>query len=230
MDEGRVATKGSGSAPTRRARRRLLLLVAAGVVLMALAGGVRNWLWNPNWIPDDATLANLPLAELLSLTQKHPQSEAVYFALGLRLQREGRLFEAVTAFEQASVNDPRSARALEQAAAALAEARQFTDAAHHFEWCLRVDPARLSARRALAVLYQTVGSWNRAADQFAWLADYDREDAETWFRLGQCLAQIGQRRHALEALGRAARLSPGNEAYRLALRREMVRPRSGGSP
>src|SRR5207249_1596629 len=92
------------------------------------------------WVPDEETMVAMPLRDLLALAARHPKSESVYYALGTRMEKEGRHFEAVAAFDQAATNDPRSARSLDAAGVVLVQSRQFADAAQYFEWTLRLDP------------------------------------------------------------------------------------------
>jgi tetratricopeptide (TPR) repeat protein len=204
----------------------VVLLAAAGLLGIALLYWARlRWR-----IPDEVTLAAMRLDRLIALAGGHPESEPVYFVLGLRLQREGRTYEAVSAFDQAAAANPRSPRALEGAARALEQADQPEDAARYFAWCLRLDPGRSAVRQSLGRLYQSHALWAPAAQQFAWLARHQPEDAETWLRLGQCRGQLGRHQEALDALRRAAKLDPARGSIRTALRLEEESPASRGSP
>src|SRR5262249_61929620 len=77
-----------GSSPDSRtaARRtplwRVIALGTSGMALAALALWARAALW----IPDEKTLAAMPLPALLDLARRHPASEPVYYTLGLPLQ------------------------------------------------------------------------------------------------------------------------------------------------
>jgi tetratricopeptide (TPR) repeat protein len=163
----------------------------------------------------------MPLPTLLSLARQHPGSEAVYYTLGLKLMAEGRYYEAVTALDQAITNDRRSARSLDAAGRVLARARQYDDAAQYFEGALRLDPESLPTRRALAVLYEHTQKLAPAVRQYEAIVTRRPDDAESWAHLAECLLPIGRAHDAVAAIGRAVQLNPGNEAYRLTLRRAM---------
>jgi tetratricopeptide (TPR) repeat protein len=194
------------------------------VALVAVLGGsIAAILRSLNSVPSDERLAGMSLSSLLELARRHPGSERAYFALGRTLRREGRVFEAVTAFEQAATNDPRSARSLEEIGTTLAAAGQKEDAASYFTWCLRLDSGRLSARRSLGFLYRSSGDWARAAEQLRIVDSQAPRDPETLFMLGESLERCGKRQQALAPLQSAAGLAPEGAPYLPALQRSLQR-------
>jgi Flp pilus assembly protein TadD len=194
------------------------------VALVAVLGGsIAAIVHSSNSVPSDERLARMSLSSLLDLARRHPASERAYFALGRTLRREGRVFEAVTAFEQAATNDSHSARSLEEVGVTLAAAGQKEDAASYFTWCLRLDSGRLSARRSLGFLYRSSGDWARAAEQLRIVDSEAPGDPETLFMLGESLERCGKRQEALVDLQSAAGLAPEGAPYLPALQRSLQR-------
>jgi tetratricopeptide (TPR) repeat protein len=208
--------------PTSSVRRPQARRVIAAGALGVLVIGAALWARARLWVPDETTMGSLPLADLLSLARRHPDSEPVYYTLGLRLKAEGRYYEAVTALDQAMTDDPHSARSLEAQGQVFAQAHQPAEAVQCFEWSLRLDSARLGTRRMLAVLYQQEREWARAAQQLQAISRARPDEAETWARLGTCLLALRRCTDAVNAFSRASELDPANDGYREALRRARV--------
>jgi len=116
-------------------------------------------------------------------------------------------------------DDRESAYELFQRGSRMLADRHFGAAAVLLERALVLEPGKASILEALGQAYFNQGSFERAADRFAAIAEADPVAHYAHFGLGLSQARIGDLTTARRHLRMAVLLKPENEAYQRALTR-----------
>jgi tetratricopeptide (TPR) repeat protein len=144
------------------------------------------------------------------VVDKAPHNSKAHINLGIGLERNGKLEEAVAQFAQALQLDPQSARAHCNLANTLAEQHQFEAALRHYAAAIDIEPSYSKAyQNAAATLYEL-----RRFDQAIALLERAKEvspdDPDIYNSLGLCWAREGRMPQAIECFRQALKLAPGH--------------------
>lgn len=152
-------------------------------------------------------------------TELRPQYHHYWLALGEVLQTQGRTAEALAALENAQALRKSSADVQLALARLYQERGSRAKALRHLQRAVRLDPAKPEARGELGNLYFARGELQKAQEQYRWLLDNARDEADRAYYEGMLLLKQDPAR-ALKRLKEADRRRPGH--YDRALERLAV--------
>ena len=141
-----------------------------------------------------------------------PDHALAHHALGVALERQERLEEAVAEFREAIRLRPGFANAHLFLANALAGQGEYGEAEKHHRKALELAPASHQAMASLGTLYMNTGRYGEAEDWLRKALAIDPAGTEALINLGQALLAQGKDGEALPVFEQAARLSP--DSYR----------------
>ena len=142
------------------------------------------------------------------MNTQQPDDAGHWRELGISLRQQGRLAEAVDAFERALERAPGDAQAL-------------SEMAHALRWQGKADEARRAAARAVEIAPGLAGAWfnlgaalheqgdtARGIEAYRKALELQPDFAEAWSNLGEALADSGDRTGGIEAYRRAVAANP----------------------
>ncbi len=200
----------------RRRLGKLPLLLIVGVLLVAVAMGVRFSPWARE---GQLKRASLPVLE--TWAAKSPNDPQVHYYLGTQLFNSGDAPGALTAFERACALNPRYAQAHIGVAAVRKEGGDMRGAHEAAQRALALEPKSSDAQFlvALTLYYQ---SPKAARLEFQKAVRLDPKRAEAWYWLGMSESALQQTADAIPAMERAVALDPGNALYQRELGRNLI--------
>jgi tetratricopeptide (TPR) repeat protein len=148
--------------------------------------------------------------------QKDPGSTEAWVARGMALLASGSAEEALASFQKAAQMrpDPGAWRGQANAFRALARA---VDAERALRHALALDPEDGQTEQQLGELYLAQQRWDEAAGCFQRSLERQDDRWSAWLGLGNALLRVGNLPVAINCYQRAATLSGGNLAVRVAL-------------
>ena len=176
------------------------------MLLLGVAMVVRYW-------HDRRQISAAPAADLADLQRRaeaDPSGEQAQLALGIGLERAGKLGEArqaLLAADRAAPADPKPPLWLGMVAI---EAKNFPQAERELVEALRRDPGNTDASRALGQLYLRDGRDAQAVPLLERAAAAQPNDAAAWRLLGSAEFRLRQLSRGRESLQRAVKLDPGD--------------------
>jgi tetratricopeptide (TPR) repeat protein len=145
------------------------------------------------------------------------QEASRYDRRGVQLAQTGDLTAAIEQFRAALRLDSHYADAWYHLGLAYNQAQKIDEATAAFEETLRLHPDYIEARYILADCCRKRGDFTGELSLLADVVKAAPDFAEAHYNYGLALKNREQVQHAVEALQAAARLSPGNPKYLLAL-------------
>jgi tetratricopeptide (TPR) repeat protein len=128
--------------------------------------------------------------------------------LGSGLDKEGKIEDAISQYEQALRINPNSATAKFGLGIALVETGKPEDAVRQYEAALRLNPELDGAHNNLGIALLQIGRVPEAIDQFQQAVRIYPAFAEAHNNLGLALAQAGQRQDAIRQYEQAIQIQP----------------------
>ena len=189
-----------------RSRRSTVLV---GLILVAIAWSGLAYSQVKHW-KDDVSL----YAQVLAV---NPASFLAYNNLGLALQSEGRVAEALRHFEAAVRHNPEDALAHFNAGALLHDMGYRREAMDHFRAALAIDPANAASHVRLGAILAEIGERDAGIAHFREAIEQQPDYAAAYLDLGIALYQAGRVEEALGELQRALELSPDDSHVHFAL-------------
>jgi tetratricopeptide (TPR) repeat protein len=101
-----------------------------------------------------------------SVPTTRPAESSVMYQAGVALAKQGKVDEAIAAFEKALETDPRNELLLDATGAAYSLKGDFERAKQYFLECLETDSGFAPARKNLAITYFTMEQYDLAAAEF----------------------------------------------------------------
>lgn len=132
----------------------------------------------------------------------------VYYRDGSRFALEGRLGEAVAAFEQAVALDPKNGHAFYNLGNVYSELGRWEEAAAAYRKAISINKKDLEAYNGLGVALARLGAYGQAVRAFEKAIEIYPKWAEPHYHLSQVYRQLGQDVAAQVAYSDAVRLRP----------------------
>jgi len=183
----------------RLPQRKYILLLAGGIAIAACIWRTRTQL--EYWASSRALWSHT-----LEVTS---ENELAHFNLGVALQDESNLTEAIFHFSQAARIEPQNIDALYSLATLLIKNHTALDqAADHLSVVLRSKPDFAEAHNALGIDYLLQGKLDRAKTEFSEAIRLKPDFAGAHNNLGTTLGNQGRIDDAIAEYGEAVRLDP----------------------
>lgn len=131
-----------------------------------------------------------------------------------QLYSQGKYAEAASAYRQLIDNSPDSADALAGLGRSLLRLHRADEAAAYLSKAVRLKPADVEMKQALARSYLDTGNAGGAQSLIEFLYESDPHNAETLFLLGELMYRGGFYERAAQALGESLALHPDNPTAR----------------
>lgn len=122
----------------------------------------------------------------------------------------GKPEEAIEAYKQAALLEPKNPDAHLSAGLLLERVNQFADAEHEYKQALEIDPGSADALTGLANVYMRGNRFSDAAEVLRKLVTLHPTDAAAHMQLGRVLAAMGNNDGAISELQSAANLDPND--------------------
>jgi tetratricopeptide (TPR) repeat protein/protein involved in polysaccharide export with SLBB domain len=133
---------------------------------------------------------------------------SVYYNDGARYALEGRLEEAIAAFEQAIALDPKNGNTYYSLGNVYSELGRWTEAVAAYQRAVSLNDKDVEAYNGLGKALVQRGMYAQAVESFERATDIYPKWAEPHFHLSQLYTRLGQTREAQDAYRRAIRLRP----------------------
>jgi serine/threonine-protein kinase len=169
------------------------------------------------WVNQDLGLALLDQQPTLSeevvryrtaAVALRPESAGAHLNLGLALEAQGKLDEAVAAYRRALALDPNYAAACDSIGVALAMQGKLDDAIAAHRRALALDPKYALAHYDLGVTLSKQGRLDEAVTAYRQALDLDPKIHLAYYNLGNVLQQQGKPDEAIAAYRSAIELKP----------------------
>ena len=139
---------------------------------------------------------------------KWPGNPRAQYNLGVVLEREGRLVEAIGRYEQALQLQPDYGMAHENLGEVLARTGRIQEAIGHYQQALRIKPDYAEAHGDLGLALMQSGRIPEAIEHLEYAVRLKPELAEAHCNLGVALQQAGKLSDAIGQFERAVQLKP----------------------
>ncbi len=130
------------------------------------------------------------------------------FEIGNRFYDQGKLGEAIVAYQKALALKPNFSQALYNLAKTHQEMGNHEQAVRSYEQTVEVDPSRFEALFNLATVYQDQGNFERAANYYRLALERQPDFFAAHNNLGSALLEIGQRDEAVRCFETTIQLNP----------------------
>ena len=137
----------------------------------------------------------------------------MYYRDGARFALEGRLSEAVAAFEQAIALDPKNGNAYYSLGNVYAELGRWADAVAAYRQAISLNKMDVEAYNGLGIALSRRGLYGQSAAAFERANEIYPKWAEPHFHLSQVYRKLGRERAAQVAYNQAIRLRPDYAAH-----------------
>jgi tetratricopeptide (TPR) repeat protein len=191
---------------------RLLPLLLVGLVLIAVAWGVRSSRWMRETI-----LRGKDLPELEAMERSQPDDSLTQYYLAKQYYVQHRFAEAVGAYEAAVRLDPNWARARLGLALSYYEQGQRDRDQAEFEHELRLYDKLAWAEYMLGKIAWYRNSMQEALPHLQRAVALDPRSDQAWYGLAACYIQLNRRNEALDAMRQAVARSEANAQYHTTL-------------
>jgi Tfp pilus assembly protein PilF len=172
--------------------------VVCGALVLVL--GVLTW-QRTGVFRDQETLWRDTLA-------KNPASWMAYNDLGLLLQQQGHVAEALEYFQHALQLNPDYSEALDNVGTILAGGGRYDEATEYFRRANQVQPNSFNTLENLASALAATGRYDEAIEDYRQAIQSSSKHPETFLYLGMTLGQAGRNREAVAAYRAALKLNP----------------------
>lgn len=196
-----------------RSAKRSLLTVGVSALVVLLVAAVTWYLgpWSREW-----RLGRADLLSLDEMTRADPRDGLAWYYLGRRFDERGSPNRAVAALAQAIELRPADARVKVALGRALLDDGRIEQAFQVLKSAEGSGTAGIEARRALARLYESRGTWHRALEQWRAVAHAQPRSVDAWCGVGRAAVELQKVQEATDATERALRLDPASaDALRL---------------
>lgn len=144
--------------------------------------------------------------ELAERRKRRTQSLRLY-RQGIAAQRDGKLKDAIEHLQRAVEVDDRNARAWMQLGLAAYERKEYYVAAKAFFRAGRLEPARFEPRYNLGIVFETLGQYVRAIEQYEAALNQAPGQLEVMENLARCYLRTNTKRdEAYQLIVKARRL------------------------
>jgi tetratricopeptide (TPR) repeat protein len=143
---------------------------------------------------------------------KNPESWMAHYNLGLELQAQGKITEAIDHYSAAIDLNPKHAKAESNLGLALATEGKLSGAVQHYEAALRLQPNFAAAHNNLAVALGSQGSWALAVGHLKTALEIEPAASSlgTLLNLGDFLKLQGRNAEAMRSYQKASSLFPSD--------------------
>ncbi len=195
-------------------RKTSIAAFGLGCVLIALAAAsLALQTWNRNRVYE--TRVSL----WTNVVESRPDNPRGHYNLGVAVEEDGRLEEAMRHYSKAVSLFPRYAKAHNQLGILFGKSGDYDRALHHLETASSVDPSLFEAWNNLGNLYFSRKEPLQAARHYETSLALDPGQPATHFNLGLCLENLQRLEEARVHFAEALRLDPGFEPARRKLSR-----------
>lgn len=145
--------------------------------------------------------------EIIRELPSHPKARN---NLGVLYDEMGHHELALEHLEAARNLDPNNVEILTNLGSVLAALRRFEEAEGELRKAQRLEPESVAVRAGLGVLAYRRGLYARAEAELGWVCEQDSEHGPAHYYRGEALLRLGRVDEAMETMGRALELQPGN--------------------
>lgn len=145
------------------------------------------------------------LRRVVALDPRHTDA---FIRLGEAFYQQNKLPEAMRAYEQALVNDPRAVLARYQLAQICTENEDYKRALTQLHVLQGLRPDYERTRKLQAAIFLRLGDFRQALVELCWLVEQGHADAWCFISMGQAYRAIGEKLQALRAYEFALRIDP----------------------
>jgi len=154
--------------------------------------------WNDGRLAHSYVLPDEALAQVvLPTAQELERSPAFHFQRGTEWYRQGKLQEAVAAFQQCVALDPTFPNARYNLGVALGDAERYDEAIPCLQQVIQVEAERAEAYNSLGFLFSRRRQPQQAIAYYEQAIDLNPQYAQAHFNLGMTLLQLGDYRRGL---------------------------------
>ena len=161
--------------------------------------------------PEIAKRFNYQEYEFGEVTVKDEQTTPMaskYLREGLKNHEEGRIGEAITAYQKAIESDPGFSIAYNNLGNAYADLNQYDKAIDAYLKAIERDPNYADYYKNLGNTYIDLNQYDKAIGAYLKANEIDPEDANAYFNLGSTYIDLNQYNKAISAFQRAVELAP----------------------
>jgi protein O-mannosyl-transferase len=137
-----------------------------------------------------------------------PQNAIAHLNLGVEIERQGRVPEAVAHYHRVIELDPRNAEAHNNLGGILLKQTRFDESVAEYREALAIDPKYANAHSNFGVALLRQGHTSEAMDQFRQAQQLDPQLAAAHYNLGNALAEQEKLDEAVVEYGKALKLQP----------------------
>jgi tetratricopeptide (TPR) repeat protein len=168
-----------------------------------------NILLTDDYAPVDNLVAPLHLEERFGLSKAEE-----HYNVGVELESQGRLKEAIAEYDKTLHLDPNFALAYNNRGAAYANLGQFQRAIQDYDEAIRLDPQYTLAYYNRGLAHANLGQFQQAIQDYDEAIRLNPQDAWTYYDRGNAYYDLGQLERAIQDYDEAIRLNPEYaEAY-----------------
>jgi len=149
-----------------------------------------------------------------------PDYSDAYNYLGFVYFRQGRVYEAIEAYNKALDNllylNPQEAHL--NLGVAYLSLKQYQKAKVHLEEAIRIVPTFVPAYNSLGITYEGLGQDDKARSAYEKALELNPQYVDAYLNLGKLFYRSGERQKAIECFDKVIRLEPGSDRAQEALR------------
>ena len=194
----------------------LLAVVMLGTAVLYASGTVkRNAVWR-----DEYTLYTETL-------KRSPDAAQIHYNLGIVLEEQGRIQEAIDAYLRAIELSPRFERPYTNLGILYAKQGRPDDALQVFRRATELGPANAEARNNLGNVLADLNRLEEAVAEYRTALGLSPSNADAHFNLGNVYARMGRVSEAVREYQKVLELAPGDAGARHRLTELIMRQQAG---
>lgn len=193
----RARDRGGGVLLTLSRPTSVVMVLAVVVLCLAIATHQRNKVWSS------------PMSLWTDVVEKAPHKPGAHLNVGIAYAQQGRLNEAVQAFQRALALKPTYADAYNNLGLVYQQQGQLEQAILEFRHALSLHTGSADAHNNLGVAYRQQGRLHEAIQEYRRAIRLQPDFAGVRYNLGNVYLSVNQAPQAIEELRYAIALDPG---------------------
>jgi tetratricopeptide (TPR) repeat protein len=195
---GIILIKENWASRVRIVEKALIPVMISVVIGLSVAAYARNMVWQ-----DEGTL-------WADVIKKSPNKARSHYNLGLFYQDQGRLDDAINAYETAIKLKPDDAKAFYNLAICYEKQGRLDDAIKANQTAINLKPDDAKAHYNMGVYYQKMGRFDDAITAYKTVVAFIPDYADAHYNLGMCYQSLERFVEAIQAYQTVKKLNPGD--------------------